>query len=136
MFGMGMSEILIICAVALLIFGPQQLPEMAKKIAKGLKEVRRASDDLKRSINLDDEDERPRWQPKPLERPAVTEPKQTMTSPEPPPAIAGSHVAGEGDVVIAAPVGAVAAGSVVDDDVKAPRDETTDPQKPSVKDVG
>ena len=70
MFGMGMSEILIICAVALLVFGPQQLPEMAKKIAKGLKEVRRASDDLKRSINLDDDDDRPRWKP-PVPRPPL-----------------------------------------------------------------
>ena len=72
MFGMGMSEILIICGVALLVFGPQQLPEMAKKIAKGLKEVRRASDDLKRSIHFDDDDERPRWQP-PVPRPPLME---------------------------------------------------------------
>ena len=46
MFGMGMSEILIICGVALLVFGPQQLPEMAKKIAKGLKELNTESNSL------------------------------------------------------------------------------------------
>ncbi len=79
MFGMGMSEILIICAVALLVFGPQQLPEMAKKIAKGLKEVRRASDDLKRSINFDDDDDRPRWKP-PVPRPPLIEPPTAVSA--------------------------------------------------------
>jgi len=116
MFGMGMSEILIICAVALLVFGPQQLPEMVKKIAKGLKEVRKASDDLKRSINLDDEDDRPRWRP-PVERPPLVEPKQTATL-EAPPSIAGSQLATEGtrgQLVISPSLSAVAVGSALDD---------------------
>ncbi|MDP2339784.1 MAG: twin-arginine translocase TatA/TatE family subunit [Deltaproteobacteria bacterium] len=86
-----MSEILIICAVALLVFGPQQLPEMAKKIAKGLKEVRKASDDLKRSINLDDDDDRPRWKP-PTPRPPLMEAAQQHLE-EDPPMIHGSTLA-------------------------------------------
>jgi TatA/E family protein of Tat protein translocase len=89
MFGMGMSEILIICAVALLVFGPQQLPEMAKKIAKGLKEVRKASDDLKRSINLDDDDDRPRWKP-PTPRPPLMEAQKHFADDDGPPLIPGS----------------------------------------------
>lgn len=116
MFGMGMSEILIICAVALLVFGPQQLPEMVKKIAKGLKEVRKASDDLKRSINLDDDDDRPRWRP-PVERPPLTEPKQTATL-EAPASIPGSQLATEGtegQLVISPSLSAVAVGSALDD---------------------
>ena len=66
MFGIGMSEMLIICAVALLVFGPTELPQIAKKIARGLKEVRKASDDLRKSIDFDD-DEPPRRGP-PLRR--------------------------------------------------------------------
>jgi TatA/E family protein of Tat protein translocase len=139
MFGMGMSEILIICAVALLVFGPQQLPEMAKKIAKGLKEVRKASDDLKRSINLDDDDDRPRW--KPVERPPLLEPTQTATlTPmpvaEPPASITGSALATEStEPVIAAASSSVAKGASLDDGADR-SEETTDPQKPSLKEAG
>ncbi len=65
MFGIGMSEMLIICGVALLVFGPKELPEIAKKIARGVREVRKASDDLRKSIDLDDEPPR-RPKPPPL----------------------------------------------------------------------
>ncbi len=57
MFGIGMSEMLVICGVALLVFGPNELPQIAKKIARGMREVRRASDDLRRSIDIDDDDD-------------------------------------------------------------------------------
>ena len=65
MFNIGMSEMLIILGVALLVFGPDKLPDVAKKIAKGLKEVRRASDDLRSTLsaNLDVDEERPRFAP-------------------------------------------------------------------------
>ena len=66
MFGIGMSEMLVICGVALLVFGPNELPKIAKKIARGMQELRRASDDLKRSIDIEgDDDDRPRSQPPP-----------------------------------------------------------------------
>lgn len=58
-----MSEMLIICAVALLVFGPNELPQIAKKIARGLKEIRKVSDDLRKSIDLDDDDEPQRRRP-------------------------------------------------------------------------
>ncbi len=76
MFGIGMSEMLVIVGVALLVFGPHELPQLAKKIAKGMREVRRASDDLRRSIDLDDEGPDPRFrrppppEPRPAEAPA------------------------------------------------------------------
>lgn len=143
---MGMSEILIICAVALLVFGPDQLPQMVKKIAKGLKEVRRASDDLKRSIDLDDDDDRPKWK-QPVHRPALVEPPQTASasasskpasssSLEPPPSIPGSALATEdaGAPVIVAAASAVAVGSAIDDPPEKV-EETTDPQKPSSKEA-
>lgn len=58
----GFPEILMILVIALLIFGPKKLPEVGRTIGKGLAEFRRASSDLKRSVNAElalDDDERP-----------------------------------------------------------------------------
>jgi TatA/E family protein of Tat protein translocase len=56
MFGIGMSEILMILVVVLVLFGPSKLPEIARTIGKGLREMRRASDDLRTAIMVDDID--------------------------------------------------------------------------------
>ena len=41
-FGMGFGEILLIALVALIVLGPERLPEAARTIGKGISEVRRA----------------------------------------------------------------------------------------------
>lgn len=50
MFGIGFTEILVILVVALLVFGPQRLPELARSLGKSLAEFRRASTDLRHSF--------------------------------------------------------------------------------------
>lgn len=51
MFGpIGMPELILIFLVALLVFGPRKLPELGKSLGRGLAEFKRASDDLKRTI--------------------------------------------------------------------------------------
>ena len=50
MFNMGVPEILIILAVALIVFGPRKLPEIGKTLGKALGEFRKATDDLKKTI--------------------------------------------------------------------------------------
>ena len=64
MFGIGMWELMIIFVVALLIFGPKRLPELARTLGKGMAEFRRASYDLRHSFNLDAEPPPPRPNPK------------------------------------------------------------------------
>ena len=46
----GMPELILIFVVALLVFGPKKLPEIGKSLGKGLAEFKKASDDLKKTI--------------------------------------------------------------------------------------
>jgi sec-independent protein translocase protein TatB len=50
MFGLGMGEVVIILVLALLLLGPQRLPDAAKQIGKGLREFRKATEDLKQQF--------------------------------------------------------------------------------------
>jgi sec-independent protein translocase protein TatB len=50
MFGLSFSELIIIAVLALILLGPDKLPDAAKTIAKGLKEFKKATDDLKGQV--------------------------------------------------------------------------------------
>ena len=47
MFGLGFPEIVVILVLALILLGPQRLPDAAKQLGKGLREFKKATDDLK-----------------------------------------------------------------------------------------
>jgi sec-independent protein translocase protein TatA len=50
-FDISGGELMIILLVAFLVFGPSKIPEIARKIGRGMNEIRRASDEIKREIN-------------------------------------------------------------------------------------
>jgi sec-independent protein translocase protein TatB len=50
MFGLSFGEILIIAVLALLLLGPDRLPDAAKTLGKGLRDIRRATEDLKDQV--------------------------------------------------------------------------------------
>ncbi|MFH2060163.1 MAG: twin-arginine translocase TatA/TatE family subunit [Pseudomonadota bacterium] len=53
MFGLGMMEILMILAIALIVVGPKKLPELAKTLGRAMGEFKRSAQDLKRSMDVE-----------------------------------------------------------------------------------
>ena len=54
MFGMGGSEILVILIVALLFLGPDKLPDAAKQISKGIRDLKKQTRSLQQQIENDE----------------------------------------------------------------------------------
>jgi sec-independent protein translocase protein TatA len=50
MFGLGIGEVLIILVVAFLLFGPKQLPEVARQVGKAVKGFKDTAEDLRKSV--------------------------------------------------------------------------------------
>ena len=67
MFGIGLPELILIMAVALIVVGPDKLPELAKSLGKGIVELKKAASSLKESLNGDDE-ETPAWDQEDIEK--------------------------------------------------------------------
>jgi TatA/E family protein of Tat protein translocase len=93
MFGsIGGPELVLIFVVALLVFGPRKLPELGRAIGKGLAEFRKASNDLRQTL----ETEVARSET-PAQRPpapaALTAAREPVTPPQEP---AGGGDAGTG----------------------------------------
>jgi sec-independent protein translocase protein TatA len=50
MFDVGGGELLLILLVVILLFGPKKIPEVAQQVGKGIRQFRRAQEDLKQQI--------------------------------------------------------------------------------------
>jgi sec-independent protein translocase protein TatB len=55
MFGIGMPEFILIAVVALIVFGPKKLPELAKSMGRAMREFRKATSELKETMQVDSE---------------------------------------------------------------------------------
>jgi Tat protein translocase TatB subunit len=64
MFGIGLPELIVILAIALIVVGPKKLPDLAKALGRGIAEFRRATTDIKESLEANS---------------AISEVKQTIT---------------------------------------------------------
>ena len=56
----GFTEMIVILAVALLIFGPDKMPDIGRGIGKALRELRNVKDDLMGEIDLGLDDDLPK----------------------------------------------------------------------------
>lgn len=69
--GFSLGEIIVIFVVVLIVFGPEKLPYAARFLAKAMAEIRRAMDDIRSDLSLND-----LTQP---QRPRNTLPPSTLT---------------------------------------------------------
>lgn len=70
-FGIGPGELLLILAVALIIFGPGRLPELARNLGKMIREFRKATSEVTREFTVEVERERLKGEPqKPKDDPS------------------------------------------------------------------
>ena len=92
MFGIGMTEMLLIAGLALIVLGPKKLPEMAKSLGKGFAEFKRATNELKNTIEVESRADEVRQTRERLEKEGKLTPPQAAsvsteeTSPNPEPA--------------------------------------------------
>jgi Tat protein translocase TatB subunit len=56
MFNIGIPELLIIVAIALIVFGPNKLPELAKAFGRAMREFKKATEEVKESFEAETKD--------------------------------------------------------------------------------
>jgi len=55
MFGIGLPELIFIMVIALIVIGPSKLPDLARALGKGMAEFRKATQEIKESLDLDED---------------------------------------------------------------------------------
>jgi sec-independent protein translocase protein TatB len=54
MFGIGFPELILILALALIVVGPDKLPDLARSLAKTIVDLKKTAEGLKNSIEIED----------------------------------------------------------------------------------
>jgi sec-independent protein translocase protein TatA len=76
MFGIGIPELAIIFVLALIVVGPQKLPELARSLGKGMAAFKNGAEDLQRSLR-EQTSSAGHTEPPPAEKPAEEMSKKT-----------------------------------------------------------
>jgi sec-independent protein translocase protein TatA len=84
-FGVGTQELLVILLVVLLLFGGKRIPEVARSLGSGLRDLRRAMQDVQREVNAESLEPRASLPPPYGERKESETPKNGEGQTTPPP---------------------------------------------------
>jgi sec-independent protein translocase protein TatB len=117
MFGLSFGEIVIIAVLALVLLGPERLPDAAKTLGKAMRDLKRATDDLKDQIETEIYAEERK--PKPALVPPV--PAAPVPGPAGPPPVATAENVPGLEVALAEP------GAPDEPSAAAPPDPDPDP---------
>jgi TatA/E family protein of Tat protein translocase len=55
MFGIGPTELIIVLVIALIVIGPSKLPDLARALGKGMAEFKKATREIKESLDLNED---------------------------------------------------------------------------------
>ena len=103
----GPLEILVVAAVALIVFGPEKLPEMARTVGRTIADIRRMADDIRSDFRDEPVDDVPEAEPEPrADHPAALASTSKLVGPDGAPEPAGAGEAGPEDGVASQPEGA------------------------------
>lgn len=91
MFGIGLPELAVILVIALLVLGPEKMPQLARDVGRTVGDLRRTSDELKEEFLNADRALKGTEQPKPVSparpsAPAPAAPSAPQAPPSEPPA--------------------------------------------------
>ena len=67
MFGFGPGEMMIVFIIVLLLFGPSQLPKLAKGLGNAMREFRKAQHEISDELNREPTETKPGVPPKPAD---------------------------------------------------------------------
>lgn len=103
MLNISPQELLLILLVALLVVGPKRLPELGRSLGKGIRELRKAQDEVRKTIQINMDDEPPTHARGPASMPEATSAGDGDAPAAHPDAVPGTDVApvvaaGTGDV--------------------------------------
>jgi len=84
-FGVGTQELLVILLVVLLLFGGKRIPEVARALGSGLRDLRRAMQDVQREVNAESLEPRASLPPPYGDRQETPAPKEGEGQKMPPP---------------------------------------------------
>lgn len=92
----GTMELIVILVIALMVFGPRKLPELGRSIGKSLGEFKRASNDLRHTledeIHVEEQTRREAARPAPAPSPAPAPARANVRDPDPVPNTLGQEI--------------------------------------------
>jgi len=83
MFGLGVPELILIFIVALILFGPKRLPEIGRTLGKAMSEFKKATDELKNTVEREVRMEELKQLSAPMTTPVETVSRTEPVTPSP-----------------------------------------------------